>query len=472
MTKIRTRFSPSPTGMIHIGNARAALFSALFAKKHNGTFILRIEDTDAIRSEDRFVESLQEDLHWLGVYWQEGPTVDGPYGPYWQSMRQDIYAKYYTILEQQKLIYPCFCTDQELNVARKIQLSRGHAPRYSGTCLKLSDEQIEQRIANGDKPAWRFKVPVDSAIEFEDTVKGLQSFQSNDIGDFIVRRADGTSPFLFCNAIDDAEMKVSHVLRGEDHLANTPRQILILKTLGLHTPLYGHLSLIVGDDGAPLSKRHGSFSLNQFHDQGFLNNAIMNYLSRLGHTCDTQELLSFDHLAEHFNLEKLSVSPARFDVSQLMFWQKTAVQAMDIPGIWQWLGEMVKGQVPDDKRQLFAETVRANIEFPYDALEWAKIFFHDAVHLEPEMEAIVKEAGEQFFVVAEQSVDEFGIDLPKILAAMKANLGVSGKKLFMPLRIALTGKMHGPELVHIAELLGAEKMKRRFGAILKTSSVG
>ncbi len=467
MKKIRTRFSPSPTGMIHLGNARAALFSALFAKKHRGVFILRIEDTDAVRSEERFVESLQQDLNWLGIDWQEGPGVDGPYGPYWQSQRQHIYAKYYQILEDQKLIYPCFCSDQELNLARKIQLSRGHAPRYSGTCLKLSAEDIQKKIAEGKKPAWRFKVPTDSPIEFEDTVKGFQQFQSNDMGDFIVRRADGTSPFLFCNAIDDAEMDVSHVLRGEDHLANTPRQILILKTLGLHTPLYGHLSLIVGDDGSPLSKRHGSFSLNQIHDQGFLPIAIMNYLARLGHTCDTQELLPFDELATHFNLEKLSVSPARFDVSQLMYWQKTAIQAMNIAMLWRWLGESVSCQVPQDKQQLFADTIRANIEFPEDALNWAKIFFHETVHMNEEEKQIIREAGEQFFVEAEQAVDKFDIDLPQILGEMKKTLGVSGKKLFMPLRVALTGKLHGPELVHIAELLGKNKMKHRLGAAFK-----
>lgn len=331
--KVRTRFSPSPTGMIHLGNARAALFSALYAEKNHGTFILRVEDTDAVRSEERFVDSLIDDLHWLNVFWEEGPGADGSYGPYYQSQRQDIYAKYYAILEEKKLIYPCFCSDQELNLARKIQLSRGQAPRYSGTCKKLSAEEIQQRLADGIKPAWRFSIPANEKIEFVDLVKGQQSFQTNDIGDFIVRRADGTAPFLFCNAIDDAMMEVSHVLRGEDHLPNTPRQILILKTLNLHEPQYGHLSLIVGDDGSPLSKRHGSFSVNDIRDKGYLSIAIMNYLARLGHTCDTQELLDFDHLAPHFHLEKLSKSAARFDLSQLMFWQKTAIQALDIPGL-------------------------------------------------------------------------------------------------------------------------------------------
>jgi nondiscriminating glutamyl-tRNA synthetase len=184
--KVRTRFSPSPTGMIHLGNARAALFSDLFAAKYDGKFILRIEDTDASRSEIQYVDALQRDLHWLSIDWQEGPGVDGKYGPYWQSQRQDIYARYYKILEEKKLIYPCFCSDQELMLARKLQLSRGLAPRYSGTCLKLSADEITKRLSEGKKPAWRFSVPANEIIEFTDTVKGPQQFKSGDIGDFIV----------------------------------------------------------------------------------------------------------------------------------------------------------------------------------------------------------------------------------------------------------------------------------------------
>lgn len=468
--KIRTRFSPSPTGMIHIGNARAALFSALYAKKHHGHFILRIEDTDAVRSEERFVETLQEDLKWLGIHWQEGPGVDGDYGPYWQSRRQDIYAKYYKILEDQKLIYPCFCTDQELALARKIQLSSGKAPRYSGKCLQLTTEEVQARLDAGHKPAWRFMVPRNEKIEFVDTVKGQQAFLSDDIGDFIVRRADGTSPFLFCNAIDDALMQVSHVLRGEDHLANTPRQIMILQTLGLHTPQYGHLSLIVGDDGTPLSKRHGSFSVTDLHDKGYLPIAIMNYLSRLGHTLEAQELLNFDQLSEHFLLEKLSRSPARFDLSQLLYWQKLAVQSLDNNAFMRWVGQSVMSQVPESAQQLFVDTVKANVEFPRDALEWSKIFFHESVQFDAEGAQIVREAGEQFFVEAEQAIEKHGLQLKEILAEMKATLGVSGKKLFMPLRVALTGKIHGPELANIAELLGVNKMKHRMGSAFKLAS--
>lgn len=464
---VRTRFSPSPTGMIHLGNARAALFSDLFAKKNKGVFILRIEDTDILRSEERYIESVQANLHWLGIGWQEGPGVGGAYGPYWQSKRHHLYAKYYHILEEKRLIYPCFCSDQELLIARKLQLSRGLAPRYAGTCRHLSAQEIEKRITAGIKPAWRFIIPPHTAIEFTDIVKGPQTFQSDDMGDFIVRRADGTAPFLFCNAIDDAMMEVTHVLRGEDHLANTPRQLMLLQTLGLHVPLYGHLSLIVGNDGAPLSKRHGSFSIEEMHHYGYLPKAIINYLARLGHLCDTQELLDFDHLAHHFHLDKLSRSPARFDPVQLMYWQKVAVQSLTNDQFWNWVGEKTSSLIPQDQQTLFANTVKANVDFPHDAYEWAEIFSKDQLLINEEHLPILQEAGGNFFIEAEKAFDQFGIELTLVLNEMKKILGLNGKKLFMPLRVALTGKPHGPELAPIAQLLGKNKIKLRLGAAYK-----
>jgi glutamyl-tRNA synthetase len=447
--------------MIHLGNARAALFSALCAKKNHGSFILRIEDTDVARSDERYVSSLLADLQWLDIHWQEGPGVEGAFGPYWQSQRQAIYAKYYETLEIKKLIYPCFCTDQELLLARKVQLSRGQAPRYAGTCRKLSKEQIDERLARGVPAAWRFIVPDDITIQFDDLVKGTQQFQSKDIGDFIVRRADSTAPFLFCNAIDDALMQISHVLRGEDHLANTPRQILLLQTLNLPIPQYGHLSLIVGDDGAPLSKRHGSFSLHEMRMQGYLPVAIINYLARLGHYCDSQALLNFPHLAQHFDMTRLSRSSARFDVVQLNFWQKAALQALDTASVAEWLGETILNQVPHTMQTRFIEIIKHNITFPHEGALWAQIFFQDNVEMDEEGRAMIQGAGAPFFVTAERAIDQHGIQLAQVLADMKQQLGVNGKQLFMPLRVALTGKTHGPELVTIAELLGQEKMKQR-----------
>lgn len=465
---VRTRFSPSPTGNIHLGNIRTALFSALYAKKHHGVFILRIEDTDRERSDETYTESLQRDLKWLGIDWQEGPAVGGDFGPYWQSQRASFYNEFYQQLEDAGLIYPCFCTDQELNLSRKIQLSRGQAPRYAGTCKRLSKEDIAERIAKGDKPAWRFSVPKNMNIEFVDLVKDLQQFKSDDIGDFIVRRADGSAPFLFCNAIDDSMMKVSHVVRGEDHVANTPRQLMILSALGLKSPEYAHLSMITGDDGSPLSKRHGSFSVFELRDQGYLPIAIINYLTRLGHACEAQELLSFAQLAEHFNLQRISRSPARFDLNQLLFWQKHAIQALDHAALWQWIGERALNQVPESSRDLFIDTVRGNIYFPHDAMLWAQTFFHDTLHYADDDKIILSEAGEQYFVEAESAFDQHGLNWQAIANEMKNILGVTGKKLFMPMRIALTGQKHGPELPAILQLLGLPRIKQRLGSAFKS----
>lgn len=466
--KVRTRFSPSPTGNIHLGNIRTALFSALYAKKHQGIFVLRIEDTDLERSKELYTEKLQEDLNWLGIHWQEGPKVDGNYGPYWQSQRAHFYQEYYQQLEELELIYPCFCSDQELNLSRKIQLSRGQAPRYAGTCLKLSKEDINARLEKGEKPAWRFKVLKGQNIDFVDLVKDLQQFKSDDIGDFIVRRQDGSSPFLFCNSVDDSLMEISHVVRGEDHISNTPRQLLILKALGLPYPQYAHLSMITGDDGSPLSKRHGSFSIIELREQGYLPIAIINYLARLGHACDSQALLPFDQLANHFNLEKISRSPARFDVNQLLFWQKQAIQALSHDELDRWLGESVLSQVPGAMHTLFIETVRGNIHFPKDALHWAKIFFHEIVNFSNEDKLVLVDAGEQYFVEAEQAFDRHGLNWHEVAEEIKSSLGVNGKKLFMPMRIALTGQKNGPELQAILQLLGLPKIKHRLGLAFKS----
>lgn len=458
---VRTRFSPSPTGMIHLGNARAALFSNLFAKKNHGVFILRIEDTDATRSLERYIHALQYDLRWLGLNWQEGPMVDGPLGPYFQSARQAIYETYYQVLNEKQQIYPCFCTDQALAMERKLQLSRGEAPRYRGKCSKLSASEINALLAQGLKPAYRFRVPCDKHIEFIDLVKGPQSFASNDIGDFIIRRADGSAPFLFCNVIDDATMQVSHVLRGEDHLANTPRQMMLLQMLHLPIPQYGHLSLIVGDDGAPLSKRHGSYSIHELRAEGYLPQALLNYLARLGHTHEVQTLLSIDELAQHFHLERLSRSPARFDVIQLRYWQKLAVQTLDVHAMWQWLGDEMKQHIPTAEQTLFIQTVQANVSFPEEAMEWAKIFFNDQLNIDTSKLTWISEAGESFFKTAAQAFDRYDLDLSAVFHTLKENLHVSGKQLFMPLRVALTGKTSGPELIAIVKLLGIKKIKAR-----------
>jgi glutamyl-tRNA synthetase len=463
---IRTRFSPSPTGALHLGNVRAALFSVLYAEKNAGHFILRIEDTDAARSEHKYADMLQADMKWLGLDWQEGPGVEGPNAPYYQSKRHDIYADYYKRLEEQGLAYPCFCSEQELALNRKLQLSRGQPPRYPGTCLGLSHEEVTKRVMQGKKPALRFHVKTNQAIDFIDLVKGPQRFNSSDIGDFIIRRAEGTASFMFCNAIDDSLMKITHVLRGEDHLANTPRQLMILKALKMHAPHYGHLSLITGIDGSKLSKREGSVSLGDLREQGFLPIAITNYLARLSHAYNEQKLMTQSELALHFNLDKISRSSAKFDENQLLHWQKEAVMAMQPKQVWAWLGSAIKDTVPVDLQDLFVESVSPNIQFPHEAKEWSQILFADELQFDTEQLNVLKLAGNDFFKALLKSVDVHGADMTAILNELKATLNVSGKRLFMPIRIALTGKNHGPELLQLVGLIGKEKVRQRFEAAL------
>src|SRR6185312_10370724 len=376
----RTRFAPSPTGEIHVGNARTALFSALLAARDGGTFILRIEDTDANRSLRSHEDGMRADLAWLGLGWQEGPDVGGPKGPYRQSERAQLYEEKLGQLAAHGKVYPCFCTALELEVSRKSQLAAGRPPRYAGTCAKLGTAEIEARIAKGLKPALRFRVPERGETVFIDLVRGRQAFAHHDIGDFIVRRADGSPAFFFSNAVDDAHMGVSHVLRGEDHLANTPRQLLILEALGLKAPQYAHLSLIVGQAGAPLSKREGGGSLQELRVEGVLPEALLNYLARLGHAYADNAFTDFATLAKGFDVSHLGHSPAHFDHTQLDHWQGEAIRHAADGRLWAWMQaeyQELEQRVPERDRKAFVEVVRGNITRPRHGAEWAAVVYGD-----------------------------------------------------------------------------------------------
>ena len=464
---MKTRFAPSPTGYMHLGNTRTALFCALLAKAQKGTFLLRIEDTDQARSATEFAEQLELDLNWLELNWQEGPNVGGEKGPYFQSQRHAIYAHYYQQLEQQGLAYPCFCSDQELAIARKIQLSSGKPPRYAGTCRHLTEEQIAAKTAVGIKPTLRFRVPDNQFVEFVDLVKGQQRYNSNDIGDFIIRRADGSSAFFFCNAIDDALMQITHILRGEDHLTNTPRQLMILQALNLPLPQYGHISLILGQDGSPLSKRNGSRSVRELREEGYLPSALQNYLARLGHYYSSNDFMSLDQLANDFTFESLGSAPAHFDPSQLHYWQKQAVHQLDKENFWQWLGSNIQNRVPTEAKELFIETIQPNTIFPEDALALAEIFFSNELEYHSENLALLKQTDKTFFTHALNAIEVHGTDFKQINQFLQSQ-GFKGKNLFQPLRLALTNKLDGPEMAKIFILLGKEKIQQR---IIKASKI-
>ena len=457
MTSTKTRFAPSPTGLMHIGNARTALFSALFGDR----FLLRIEDTDQERNRREFVAELIEDLHWMGLAWDEGPQTSTPDPEYFQSQRVPVYRHYYEELERCDLAYPCYCTQTELEISRKIQLGSGQPPRYSGKCARLSEEERQRFTEEGRFPTLRFRVSPHATVEFEDLVRGPQKFATSDIGDFIIRRADGSPAFFFCNAVDDSLMGVTHVVRGEDHLTNTPRQILILQALGLGVPRYAHCALILGDDGAPLSKRNGSRSINQLRMEGYFPLALLNMLARLGHHYECDDLMDLTALKSRFDLSHLGKSPARFDIAHLDYWQQQTIRTADNETLGQWLRPETRALVPEDRWVIFLDMVRSNCVFPDQADQWARIVFGDELQFQPDALAAAQTTGESFFLAALDAASSAGTEYEQFLSFLKAGTGARGKNLFMPLRAALTGRLDGPDLGTIYRVLDTHRLHRR-----------
>lgn len=467
---IVTRFAPSPTGELHLGNARTALFNLLLARHAGGRFLLRIEDTDADRSVAAHDAALIEDLRWLGIDWDAGPDREDERGPYRQSERSAIYAGYFQALERAGRVYPCFCTPLELEAARAALRAAGKPPRYPGTCRELTPPQQSERRARGLLPTLRFRVLPGERLAFADFVHGAQSFSSEDIGDFVVRRADGTAAFFFSNAVDDARMGVTHVLRGEDHLTNTPRQLMILAALGLPHPSYGHVSLIVGADGTPLSKRHGATSVRTWRERGFLAIALRNYLFRLGHSSPLQGLLDMPAMAAAFDVRHLGRAPARFDAQQLGTWQKEAVQRLAPGEAADWLAPLMPAQLEAGLRERLIRAVLPNVLVPEDARTWVQILTGPPPELDASAEARVRAAGADFFAAAAAAARAPGADLAAIAAAARAASGRKGAELYQPLRLALTGLAHGPELAALLAAMPPPSVQARLARFAHPST--
>ena len=457
-----TRFAPSPTGLLHLGNARTALLNFLAARKGGGRFILRVEDTDEARSDEGFMRQLFDDLHWLGIDWDEGPDVGGPQHSYRQQHRRAIYEEWLAKLDAAGLTYPCFCTPAELNIARKQQLAAGKPPRYPGTCRALTEEQRAERLVRGQPAALRFRVPAGRMVVFDDLVHGEQRFNTDDIGDFIIRRTDGSTAFFFSNALDDALMGVTLVLRGDDHMTNTPRQILMLDALGLPVPRYAHVALLLGMDGSPLSKRHGAMSLQDLRKRGYLPGAVRNHLVRLGHSCVSDGWLDSRTMIAEFDLRRLGKAAAKFDDAQLHHWQKEAVAHLSAAEFLEWVGEHVPAHLDAAQATAFAAAVRHNVEFPPDVKHWADVVFGTFTAYEPAALAAIREAGADFFGPARDALSQPGIAFKDATRALSQASGRKGPALFMPLRAALTGATHGPELGPLLGLLSTEEIVRRF----------
>ena len=328
--EVRVRFAPSPTGPFHIGGARSALFNYLLARKTGGKLILRIEDTDRERSTPESEENIKAALKWLGMDWDEGVDVGGPNGPYHQMERLDIYKKYTDKLLAEGKAYYCYCTDEELEKERQSLIKEGKMPRYMGKCRHLTEEQIAQFKAEGRKPTVRFRVPADKQILVRDMVRGDVVFDSNNIGDFVIVKSDGIPTYNYAVVIDDALMHITHVIRAEEHLSNTPRQCLIYDALGFKQPTFGHISLILGKDHTKMSKRHGATSVDQYRQLGYLPEAINNFLALLGWAPNSeQEIFSMDELIHEFSMDRVAKNPAVFDIDKLNWINQHYMRQLD-----------------------------------------------------------------------------------------------------------------------------------------------
>jgi len=462
MSKYKSRFCPSPTGFLHLGNLRTALLNVLLALQSKGTFLLRIEDTDLERSEKRYAEAVCDDLEWMELNWQEGPRVGGSQVPYFQSERNNIYESFYEKLLTEDLIYPCFMSEEELKVIRRNQMAAGQPPRYNGAWTNASKEEVDKEIAKGSKPVYRFRIPKDKVITFTDLVKGEQRFSGSDLDDFIIKKQDSSPTFMFANAIDDSLMGINIVLRGDDHLSNTPRQIALLQALDLAIPEFIHVALFTGDDGSPLSKRNGSLSVQELREAGYFPKAVANYLSRVGHTIGDNELRSLEELSAVFNIDNISNSPSKFDIDQLGFWQKKVVESESTSNLLDWLKPYLENDMPEDvDLGQFVELIRENILFPKDAIEFLESLFIHPLASDEKVSFIIKETGSDFFNIAKILVKENWGDWPQTMKEIGSKSGNKGKDLFMPIRAAITGHLSGPELDQVTELLGLERVVNR-----------
>lgn len=451
-----TRFAPSPTGELHLGNVRTALFSLLWARRAGGRFVLRVEDTDVARTTQEHMAALERDLMWLGLEWDEGPGRDGAHGPYRQSERGSLYAPLLARLEQEDGAYPCFCSSTELELSRRAQLAAGRPPRYAGTCAALDASERAARRAAGARATLRFRVPADRLLQFDDLVHGPQRVDCAHIGDFVIRREDGTPAFFFANAVDDSLMQVTHVLRGEDHLANTPRQLLVLEALSLRAPHYGHLPLLTGADGSPLSKRNGAQSVRELRTAGYGALAICNLLYRLGHASGEHGNLTLAEMAQYFDPGRLQRASAHFDPVQLRHWQGLWARSLAPAAALAWLDPFLPAEAPPARRAAFIAALLPNIVAASEITAWLPVVFGGALDFDDDASAAAQAAGSEFFRVAAAAVGA-----PPDLGALRAATGLKGAAFFTPLRAALTGRLHGPELAPLLKAMSPQLVRER-----------
>jgi len=476
--EVRVRYAPSPTGHLHIGNARTALFNYLFAKNQGGKFIIRIEDTDKKRNIAGGEESQLKYLKWLGIDWDESIDVGGEYGPYRQSERNDIYKKYYEELLEKGLAYKCYCTEEELEKEREEQMARGETPQYSGKHANLTKEEQNELESQGLQASIRFRVPANKEYRFTDMVKGDISFESEGMGDFVIVKKDGTPTYNFAVAVDDHLMGISHVLRGEDHISNTPKQLMIYEAFGWDIPVFGHMTLIVNENRKKLSKRDESIIqfIEQYEDLGYLPEALFNFISLLGWSPGgEEEVFTKNQLIEIFDANRLSKSPAVFDTHKLDWMNNQYIKQLDLEKLIPLcLPHLIKaGKVSENMSEEEQERThqlivlyQEQLNFGAEIVDLTELFFKEEISYEEEANDVL--AGEQVpevlsaFVSEINQSDDFSADTVKtMIKAVQKATGQKGKNLFMPLRVAITGQTHGPDLPKSIAVLGKSTVLAR-----------
>ncbi|MCI0130943.1 MULTISPECIES: glutamate--tRNA ligase [Enterococcaceae] len=484
--KVRVRYAPSPTGHLHIGNARTALFNYLFARHHDGDFIIRIEDTDQKRNIEDGEKSQLDNLAWLNIDWDESPDKPGEYGPYRQSERKDIYQPLVDQLLASNLAYKCYCTEEELEAERESQRSRGQIPRYNGKCAHLTPEQQAAKEAEGITPVVRFRVPKGEEYTFDDIVKGNITFESDSVGgDFVILKRDGMPTYNFAVAVDDHLMKITHVLRGDDHIANTPKQLMIYEAFGWTPPRFGHMTLIINTEtGKKLSKRDETILqfIEQYRELGYLPEAMFNFISLLGWSpVGEEEIFSQEELIKIFDADRLGKSPAAFDNKKLEWISNQYMKQLDRKTMAEMaLPYLIEAGLveenPTAEKQAWVEELvslyQPQMSYAKEIVELSSLFFNDTLSFDESAKEVLSD--EQVPEVLEafktqlKELEEF--DVPTIKKAIKAvqkETGAKGKKLFMPIRVAVSGQMHGPELAETILLLGKEQATEHINLALK-----
>jgi nondiscriminating glutamyl-tRNA synthetase len=478
LSQIKVRFAPSPTGPLHIGGARSALFNYLFAQHYGGELLLRIEDTDTDRSYRKYEEEIIASLQWLGLQWGEGVGAGGENGPYRQSERLLIYEKYTQMLLDQGDAYFCFCSEEKLEEERQALMARGETPRYLGNCRHLSEEEQSACLAQGAKPVVRFRVPSHQIFVVDDLVRGRVSFPSDGMGDFIIVKSDGLPTYNFAVVVDDVLMGITHVMRAEEHLSNTPRQLMIYDALRFKRPEFAHISLILGSDRQKMSKRHGATSLMQYREMGYLPEALFNFLSLLGWSPEGEEqILNAAQIAEAFTLERVAKSPAVFDVEKLNWMNGIYIRQLDVED----LAARVKPYLLSSP---YAEQIEALTAEHYlllvsmlqdrlvclgDIVPEAAVVFEAANYSSEALQVLHGDSTALVLEAFRDSLPEFlepgGIK--QQLKSIAKQHKLKPKDVFMPLRCALSGQTHGPELPALITIWGKEQTLERIQNSLK-----